>query len=83
MAEGTSIHHSHSVAPADPFNWPMLKRQDLMSLQTLGAQKDLVRVKTAKVVALRGNRGTSQNLMTQDITGIVLFHFFLFITVGA
>jgi hypothetical protein len=54
-----------------------------MSLQTLGAQKDLVRVKTAKVVALRGNRGTSQNLMTQDITGIVLSFFFLFITVGA
>jgi len=34
--------HSH-----DPFNWPALTRQDLMSLNTITQDKDLFRVKTA------------------------------------
>ena len=33
----------------DPYNWPMPQRNDLMSLQTLAYERDLVRVKTAKV----------------------------------
>jgi hypothetical protein len=49
----------------DPFNWPMLQRADLMSLQTLAQKRDLVRVKTA---ATR-SRGFSKNLETHDIEG--------------
>ena len=32
---------------ADPFNWPMPKREDLMSLSTITKEKDLFRNKTA------------------------------------
>lgn len=45
----------------DPFNWPALNRTDLMSLQTLGADKDQVRVKTAQV-GRKHYRDTSSNL---------------------
>lgn len=31
----------------DPFNWPMPKREDLMSLNTINPDKDLARAKTA------------------------------------
>jgi hypothetical protein len=51
---------------ADPFNWPMLQRRDLMSLQTLEGAKDLVRVKTAHVST---RRDRSDNLLTNDISG--------------
>ena len=51
----------------DPFNWPTLNRNDLMSLSTINKDKDLVRVKTAQ--ATLGMRSTSQNLDTQDIQG--------------
>ena len=50
----------------DPFNWPMLKRADLMSLSTL-THKDTSRVKTANY-ALK-IRGESKNLDTRDIQG--------------
>ena len=51
----------------DPFNWPTLKREDLMSLNSISKDKDLVRVKTA-VVSQR-LRSTSMNLETNDIRG--------------
>jgi hypothetical protein len=54
----------------DPFNWPSLNRKDLMNLQTLGAEKDLVRVKTAHVDNSRRSREASKNLETHDIQGI-------------
>jgi hypothetical protein len=31
----------------DPFNWPMPKREDLMSLSSINPDKDLFRAKTA------------------------------------
>lgn len=55
------------VKQGDPFNWPALNRIDLMSLQTLEAHKDLIRVKTAQAGR---KRDTSDNLQTQDIKGI-------------
>jgi hypothetical protein len=48
----------------DPFNWPMPKRADLMSLSSLG-QRDAPRVKTANYVTRV--RDTSKNLDTVDI----------------
>ena len=48
----------------DPFNWPMPKRADLMSLSSLG-QRDVPRVKTANYV--NRLRDTSKNLETLDI----------------
>ena len=51
---------------ADPFNWPMPKRADLMSLSSLG-QRDVPRVKTANYT--RRVRDQSQNLDTLDIKG--------------
>lgn len=51
----------------DPFNWPMPKKEDLMSLNTISKEKDLFRVKTAN--ALPRNRTISQNLDTRDIAG--------------
>jgi hypothetical protein len=50
----------------DPFNWPMPKRADLMSLSTLG-RRDVARVKTANYV--RREREQSCNLETLDIQG--------------
>ncbi len=41
----------------DPFNWPMPKRQDLMSLNTINPSQDLARAKTA--VASQRMRATS------------------------
>jgi hypothetical protein len=38
---------TRSMASTDPFNWPSLKRADLMSLDTLSRDKDLWRTKTA------------------------------------
>jgi hypothetical protein len=62
---------SHSVKTlqqmTDPFNWPIPQRNDLMSLQTLKAERDLVRVKTAKVSTRP--RDFSKNLDTKDIDG--------------
>ena len=55
----------------DPYNWPTLKREDLMSLQTIKAEKDLVRVKTAAAGPNR-RREVSQNLETNDIRGIII-----------
>jgi len=51
----------------DPFNWPMPKREDLMSLNTINPDKDLARAKTA--AATMRMRSTSQNLETTDIRG--------------
>jgi len=50
----------------DPFNWPMPKRADLMSLSTLG-QKDVSRVKTANYA--KRIRDISNNLNSLDIHG--------------
>lgn len=51
----------------DPFNWPSLKRADLMSLSSINKDKDLMRVKTAQVSMRK--RSTSMNLDTMDIEG--------------
>ena len=50
----------------DPFNWPMPKRTDLMSLSTLG-QRDVTRVKTANYA--KRIRDISNNLNSLDING--------------
>ena len=49
----------------DPYNWPMLKREDLMSLDTIKQDKDLFRVKTA--IIQKRSRIHSQNLDNYDI----------------
>ena len=54
----------------DPFNWPMPKRADLMSLSSLG-QRDVPRVKTANYI--KRIRDTSKNLDTIDIRGKIDF----------
>ncbi len=52
---------TNNITPSvDPFNWPMPKREDLMSLSTITKEKDLFRNKTA--VGFTRARGTSQNL---------------------
>ncbi len=37
----------NNSASKDPYNWPMPKREDLMSLSTITQEKDLFRAKTA------------------------------------
>ena len=58
---------AYASGQPDPFNWPMPKRQDLMSLSTINPDTDLVRAKTAQ--ASQRMRSTSQNLDTEDIRG--------------
>ena len=38
---------NNATGTLDPFNWPMPKREDLMSLSTISKEKDLFRNKTA------------------------------------
>ena len=57
---------AETATAVDPFNWPMPKRADLMSLSSLG-QRDVPRVKTANYT--RRVRDQSQNLDTLDIKG--------------
>ncbi len=52
---------------ADPFNWPMPSRGDLMSLSTLNQKRDMTRVKTAS--AAQRPRNQSLNMHTADIDG--------------
>ena len=51
----------------DPYNWPTLKREDLMSLNTIQQDRDLFRVKTAQFQ--KRTRLHSQNLDNHDIQG--------------
>ena len=67
MAQYHTVSATALYATADPFNWPSLNRGDLMSLQTLGAERDMVRIKTANVT--RRSREASKNLETLDIFG--------------
>ena len=48
----------------DPFNFPMPKRNDLMSLSVINKDKDLMKTTTSKFVS---NRSASMNLHTKDI----------------
>lgn len=66
---------------ADPFNWPMPSRDDLMSLNTISLEKDLFRVKTAGVT--KRTRLFSQNLDTCDIEGNSLIYISHHYYVGA
>jgi hypothetical protein len=52
----------------DPFNFPMPKRQDLMSLSVINREKDLMKTTTSKFIS---NRSASMNLHTNDIQGAV------------
>ena len=54
-----------SLETADPYNWPMPNRKDLMSLNVITQEKDLFRVKTANYGERK--RQSSQNLYTGDI----------------
>lgn len=51
---------------ADPFNYPMPNRSDLMSLQTINQLKDMTKTTTKTMIT---GRGTSLNLDTRDIAG--------------
>jgi hypothetical protein len=43
-----TVGTSNSITSTlDPFNWPMPKREDLMSLSTITKERDLFRNKTA------------------------------------
>lgn len=51
---------------ADPFNYPMPQRGDLMSLSTINQNQDMTKTTTKNMIT---GRGTSLNLDTQDIPG--------------
>jgi hypothetical protein len=50
----------------DPFNYPMLNRADLMSLNTIHQRQDGMKTTTSK---FQTGRGLSHNLTTNDIGG--------------
>lgn len=51
----------------DPYNYPMPKRADLMSLSVIDSYKDGEYTHAKK---FNTNRGFNQNLVTHDIQGI-------------
>lgn len=51
---------------SDPFNYPMLNRNNLMSLSNINKNLDGVKTSTVK---FQSSRGFSSNLLTKDIDG--------------
>lgn len=58
----------------DPYNYPSLNRQDLMSLSTINARKDNTNTSTKRFST---GRLVSTNLDTADITGKYVTDIFL------
>lgn len=58
--------NSYTKSLADPFNYPSLNRDMVMSMQTITTRNDHVKTNTQRFVS---PRGSSQNLDSSDIPG--------------
>ena len=71
-SEHKAAYANTVVSKNDPFNYPMLNRADLMSLNTITAKQDGMKTTTFK---FQTGRGVSHNLATSDIIGKLHFSY--------